>query len=95
MKSTAYSKLSRSVTIPNELGLHARAAAKIVLLAEQACSQVFIIKDGQEADATSILDIMALYCPCGTEVTVRIADPADAKILNRIARLIEAGFGEL
>ncbi len=95
MTSTTPLKVNRSVTIPNELGLHARAAAKIVSLAEQARSQVFIIKDGQEADATSILDIMALYCPCGTEVTVRIADPADVKILNRIARLIEAGFGEL
>ena len=88
-------ELKKKLIIGNNLGLHARAAAKIVSLAEQACSQVFIIKDGQEADATSILDIMALYCPCGTEVTVRIADPADVKILNRIARLIEAGFGEL
>jgi len=95
MTSTNPLKVSRRVTIPNELGLHARAAAKIVSLAEQAGSQVFIIKDGQEADATSILDIIALYCPCGTEVTVRIEDPADGEILNRIARLIEAGFGEL
>ena len=95
MKSTAHWKLSRSVIIPNELGLHAHAAGKIVLLAEQACSQVFIVKDGQEADATSILDMIGLYCPCGTEVTVRVADPADVKVLNRVVQLIEAGFGEL
>lgn len=94
MKPTPRSKLSRSVIIPNELGLHARAAAKIVPLAEQARSRVFLIKDGQEADATSVLDMMGLYCPCGTQVTVRITDPADVKILNCIARLIEAGFGE-
>lgn len=94
MKPTSQSKLSRSVTIPNELGLHARAAAKIVPLAEQARSGVFLIKDGQEADATSILDMMGLYCPRGTQVTVRITDPADEKVLNRIAGLIEAGFGE-
>jgi phosphocarrier protein HPr len=55
---------------------------------------VFLIKDGQEADATSILDMMGLYCPRGTQVTVRITDPADEKVLNRIAGLIEAGFGE-
>jgi phosphocarrier protein len=95
MTSTTPLKVSRKVTIPNELGLHARAAAKIVSLAQQARSQVFIIKDGQEADATSILDIMALYCPCGTQVTVRIEDAADGETLNRIARLIETGFGEL
>ncbi len=88
-------KLSQDLTIPNELGLHARAAAKVARLAEQARAGVFVIKDGQEADATSILDIIGLYCPCGTEVTVRITDPDDREILNRIARLIEAGFGEL
>ncbi|UCD86329.1 MAG: HPr family phosphocarrier protein [Desulfobacterales bacterium] len=88
-------KLSRKVIIQNELGLHARAAARIAQLAEKARSEVYIIKDGHEVDATDILDIIALYCPCGTEVAVKVTDPADEKILNRIARLIETGFGEL
>jgi phosphocarrier protein len=88
-------KLSRKVTIPNELGLHARAAAKIAELAENAKSQVYIVKDGDEAEATSIVDVIALYCPSGTEVGVKITDPADVKVLNNIARLIETGFGEL
>jgi phosphocarrier protein HPr len=95
VQSTASLKLRRNVTICNELGLHARAAARVARLAEQAGGGVFIIKDGEEADATSILDIISLYCPCGTEVTVRITDPDDVKILNHIARLIETGFGEL
>jgi phosphocarrier protein HPr len=94
MKSKDRHELSRRLTIPNELGLHARAAAQIARLAETAQSKVFIIKDGHEVDGTDMLDIMSLYCPCGTEVTVRITDPVDAKILNRIAQLIEAGFGE-
>ncbi|HID28862.1 MAG TPA: HPr family phosphocarrier protein [Desulfobacterales bacterium] len=88
-------KLSRKVTIPNELGLHARAAAKIARLAEGARSKVYIVKEGQEVDAKDILDVMALYCPSGTEVLVKITDPGDVKALNRIARLIETGFGEL
>ncbi len=87
-------KLSRKVTISNELGLHARAAAKVARLAEAARAEVYIVKDGQQVDATSILDIIALYCPCGTEVAVKITDPADAKVLDRIARFIETGFGE-
>jgi phosphocarrier protein len=94
MQSKANLILSRELTISNEFGLHARAAAQIARLAEQARAGVFIIKDGQEMDATSILDVLSLYCPQGTEVTVRITDPADAKILNRIADLIQAGFGE-
>ncbi len=88
-------KLSRTVTIPNELGLHARAAGKMARVAEEARSDVFIMKNGEERDATSLLDVLSLYCPCGTEVTVRIKDPADMKVLNRIVRLIERGFGEL
>ncbi len=87
-------KLSRKVIIQNELGLHARAAAKIAKLAEGARSEVYIVKDGQEVDATDILDIIALYCPCGVEVAVRVADPADEKVLKDITRLIETGFGE-
>jgi phosphotransferase system HPr (HPr) family protein len=87
-------KLIRKVVITNELGLHARAAAKIAKLAEGARSEVYIVKDGQEVDATDILDILALYCPCGAEVAVKIADPADVNVLKDIARLIETGFGE-
>jgi len=87
-------KLIRKVVIANELGLHARAAAKIAKLAEGARSEVYIVKDGQEVDATDILDIIALYCPCGAEVAVKIADPADENVLKDIARLIETGFGE-
>ena len=95
MQSEHELQLSRRVTISNELGLHARAAARFVRLAEEARSAVFIIKDDQEVDGTSVLDIMSLYCPCGTEVTVKITDPADAEVLNNIVRLIEAGFGEM
>jgi len=87
--------LTRKIVIANELGLHARAAAKIAKLAEKARSGVYIVKDGEEADATDILDMIALYCPYGAEVAVRITDPADVKVLNSIARLIETGFGEL
>ena len=88
-------RLIRSVRIPNQLGLHARAAAKVAKLAEAARSKVYLIKNGEEADATSILDVIGLFCPSGTEVSVRITDPKDVKVLNRIVRLIEAGFGEM
>ena len=88
-------KLTRKVIIPNELGLHASAAAKIAQLAEGASSEVYIMKDNKEMDATSILDVIALYCPYGTEVVIKITDPGDVEVLNRIVRLIETGFGEL
>jgi len=87
-------KLSQNLVIPNELGLHARAAAKVVRLAEKAQGPVYVCKDGEEVDASSLLDIIGLYCPRGTEVTVRITDPADMELLNQIAALIKRGFGE-
>lgn len=88
-------ELTRKIVVTNELGLHARAAAKIAKLVEGARSEVYIVKDGQEADASSILDVIALYCPCGCELVVRITDPEDVSVLQGIARLIETGFGEL
>jgi phosphocarrier protein len=94
MKCGDKPELTRTVRISNELGLHARAASKIARLAGEAHSGVFLIKNGQEVDGTDILDILSLYCPRGTEVTVRIMDPADRGILDSIARLAEEGFGE-
>ena len=85
---------SKTLKVPNELGLHARAAAKIAKLAEDAKAGVFIAKDGEEVDATSILDVIGLYCPYGSNITVRIADEADMKVLDQIVGLIETGFGE-
>ena len=85
---------SRTLTITNELGLHARSAAKLAKLAESAVGGVWLIKNGSTADATSMLDILTLACPKGSEVTVRIDDETDMEILERIAALIRSGFGE-
>ena len=85
---------SRTLTIVNDLGLHARSAAKLARLAEEARKGVWILKNGDTADATSMLDIMALACPKGTEITVRIDDEEDMQTLERIVELIRCGFGE-
>lgn len=86
---------SKILTIPNALGLHARAAAKIAHLAQKAQGLVLIGNDVEEVDATSILDVIGLYCPQGSRVKVRITHPGDTPVLDGIARLIETGFGEL
>jgi len=87
-------ELSRTMTIKNELGLHARTAATIARLARDARSDVYLVKEDREVDATDILDMMGLYCPKGTQVTVRVADSEDLKVLDRIAEAVENGFGE-
>jgi phosphotransferase system HPr (HPr) family protein len=90
----ALEKFSREIIITNELGIHARSAAKIVALAKDAKSLVWIIKDGEKADASGILDILTLECTQGSKIIVEIADPSDLDILNAIAELVEKGFEE-
>ncbi len=86
--------LSQQVIIINELGLHARSAAKIANIAQTAYSTVWVEKDGDRADAASIIDLLTLACPKGTGITVAITDPADTPVLDQIVNLIKDGFGE-
>jgi phosphocarrier protein HPr len=81
-------------SIVNDFGLHARSAAKLAKLAGEASGGVWIMKNGNTADATSMLDILTLACPAGTEITVSIDDEADLNTLERIAALVRSGFGE-
>jgi phosphotransferase system HPr (HPr) family protein len=81
-------------TINNELGLHARSAAQIADLAQNSIANVWIQKDDEKAEASSILDILTLGCPRGTKITIIIEDLADIQILNAIADLVDNGFGE-
>lgn len=85
---------SKTVTIVNALGLHARSAAKVAKLAGEATAGVWLHKNGDTADATSLLDILTLACPKGTRITVSVDDDADLETLERITELIRSGFGE-
>ena len=87
-------KKFRIVTIRNELGLHARSAAQIADIAQNSIADVWIQKDDEKADASSILDILTLACVKGTKITIIIEDPADLTILHAIADLVDSGFGE-
>ncbi len=86
--------LSRNVEIINELGLHARSAAKIAQIAQKSASDVRIVKDRESVDARSIIDMLTLACTKGTTITVQVDSHADAGVLNEIVSLVEGGFGE-
>lgn len=86
--------LSRMVTIANRLGLHARAAAKFVTLAERFGASVDVVKDGQAVSARSIMGLMMLGAGRGAQVELR-AEGWDAKeALDALAALVESGFNE-
>ncbi|WP_054032977.1 HPr family phosphocarrier protein [Desulfatitalea tepidiphila] len=86
--------LYRDLKIVNELGLHARSAAKLAKTAQQAVDGVWLQTSQDEVDAKQIIDILTLGAGQGDRVRVRIDDPADQQILDRIVELFNTGFGE-
>ena len=87
-------ELTRKLLIHNELGLHARAAAKIVSLAGQYRCLLYIRKGDHEVDGTSILSILTLACPKGTEVLARAVGEDGEALIEALSRLFEQKFGE-
>ncbi len=86
--------LTRNVTVPNKRGLHARAAAKFVMLAERFGASVDVIRDGQSVPARSIMGLMMLGAGKGAIIELR-AEGWDAKeALDALAALVESGFDE-
>jgi len=85
---------SRKFTIVNRLGLHARAAAQLVQTANQFSSEVTLFKEDVEVNGKSIMGILLLAAPKGTEISVAIDGPDEEQAMIVLADLIEDGFGE-
>ncbi len=82
-------------TIVNDLGLHARAASKLVGLANKFEAEVFVGKDGNEVNAKSILGVLMLACPKGSVISVRCEGDDAAAAYAELAKLVDDGFGEM
>ena len=82
--------ITRKIVVNSALGIHARPAAQIAKTAAEATGEVWIVRDGEKADATSIIDILTLGCARGTEIEIQVETPEDQTILDRIYELIEA-----
>lgn len=81
-------------TIVNKKGLHARASAKLVEAAARFQSHITVSKDGQTVEARSIMGLMMLGAPLGTQIEI-VAEGADAaEAMTAILALVEAKFGE-
>ncbi len=84
----------RTVTVVNRRGLHARAAAKFVTLAERFGASVDVLRDGQAVSARSIMGLMMLGAGMGSTIQLQ-AEGWDAKeALEALSALVEAGFNE-
>lgn len=88
------SEVSATFEIVNELGLHARAATKLVQLASRFGAEVELEKEGQRANAKSVMGVLLLCGAKGTKVTVH-AEGGDAEqAVGAIGALIAERFGE-
>lgn len=86
--------IERKVTITNRLGLHARAAAKLVQCANRFASRIQLCKQDQEVNAKSIMGVMMLAASKGTELQLRAEGEDEAEAADAIVELIDDKFGE-
>jgi len=86
--------IEREFEIKNKLGLHARAAAKLVHVAARFSSDIKIRKGDEEVDGKSILGILLLAAGRGSVITVKANGPDEADAVAAIQQLIDAKFDE-
>lgn len=86
--------IEREVEIVNRLGLHARAAAKLVQTAGGYDSRLWLVKDGEEVDAKSILGLLLLAASQGSTVTLRAEGNDAEEAVDAVATLIADRFHE-
>ena len=86
--------IESKLEITNRLGLHARAAAKLVHTAAGFVSDVTIVKDGAMVDAKSILGILQLGAAQGQQIAVRCDGGDEAQALEAVTQLFVDRFGE-
>ncbi len=92
--AAAHGALQRLVTIKNRRGLHARAAAKFVKLAEKFAANVSVVRDGTKVSGVSIMGLMMLAAGPGVAIELRAEGADAAEAIAALAALVDAGFDE-
>ena len=82
------------VIIINKLGLHARAAAKLVTLASHFSSEIFLQHKENKVNAKSIMGVMMLAAGKGTQLTLQADGDDEAQAIQELQDLIAQRFGE-
>jgi phosphocarrier protein len=87
-------ELRRSVTVVNRRGLHARAAARFVTMAEQFVATIEVARDNMVVCGTSIMGLMMLAAAAGSELEIRAAGREAGPAIEALAALVANGFDE-
>ena len=85
---------SRHVAVVNQLGMHARAAAKFVHLAAKFQSHIRVARDAREMDGKSIMGILLLAAAHGSAITITAEGTDERDAVEALATLVESGFSE-
>ncbi|MBG19462.1 MAG: HPr family phosphocarrier protein [Rhizobiales bacterium] len=85
---------SREISIRNKRGLHARASAKFVQVAEGYNADVKVSRDGTTVGGTSIMGLMLLAASPGCSIFVEASGPQAEEVLDALEKLIADRFGE-
>ena len=85
---------SQTVTVVNQLGMHARAAAKFVHLATRYNARVNVSRDRREMDGKSIMGILLLAAARGSVITISAEGSDEHDAVAALAALVQSGFGE-
>jgi len=85
---------SCSVVVVNQLGMHARAAARFVHLATRFEAQIKVARDTREMDGKSIMGLLLLAAARGTSLTITADGVDETEAIAALSALVESGFGE-
>jgi phosphocarrier protein len=94
MSAPGEDAITRVVEIVNKKGLHARASAKFVQMAEKYQSSVTVTRGNETVGATSIMGLMMLAAGTGTLITIKASGPDAIDAMAALCDLVGGGFGE-
>ena len=86
---------SQQTIVINELGLHARPAAKIADMAMEGFGNIWLSKGSSGVDASSIIDILTLCAQKGSQILIQAESDEDRELVGKIKAFFDIGFGEL
>ena len=86
--------IAESVTVVNQLGMHARAAARFVHLAARFQAHIRVARDSREMDGKSIMGILLLAAARGSAITISAEGSDERDAVEALATLVKSGFGE-
>ena len=86
--------LQREVEIVNNLGLHARASARLTQVAAQFKSSIWVSRNGRRVNAKSIMGVMMLAAAKGSRILLETSGPDEAEALQALEALVADCFGE-